>query len=74
MIDPEAAKKAKEDALTENSEKEARGGDPVNDILSIGGLLARNGGETEELKLRLPFLHKNRFEKRLDFLTKSYWF
>ena len=55
MIDPEAAKKAEEDALTENSEKEARGGDPVNDILSIGGLLARNGGETEELKLRLPF-------------------
>lgn len=55
MIDPEAAKKAEEDALTENPEKEARGGDPVNDILSIGGLLARNGGETEELKLRLPF-------------------
>ena len=55
MIDPEAAKKAEEDALTENPEKETRGGDPVNDILSIGGLLARNGGETEELKLRLPF-------------------
>ena len=55
MIDPEAAKKAEEDAANaeENPEKAARGGDPVNDILSIGGLLARNGGETEELKLRL---------------------
>ena len=50
MIDPEAAKKAEEDTVTENPEKAARGGDPVNDILSIGGLLARNGGQTEELK------------------------
>ena len=55
MIDPEAAKKTEEDTVTENPEKAARGRDPVNDILSIGGLLARNGGQTEELKLRLLF-------------------